>query len=225
MTKMHPPVITNWLFRNCLLPTIIFIILQTGCGPADLPQQDMERRIAQAVIGTVAALPSGTPYPTPLSTRVIPTPTPDPTGLFCEYRFCIGHPADVSFVDLSFNRDANPVVISTYGQGKILAFRSDLFLFVIWQQDTGKWNPQAMLDIVMGGDDTSAGATDVQRIDNLDVAYMPIKPPDSANQVPFGGAATWRCGNRDFAWKAYTPQDGQAKELLKEALMRFYCSQ
>jgi len=41
--------------------------------------------------------------------------------------------------------------------------------------------------------------------------------------VPFGGAGAWTCGDRVFAWKAYTPQAEMASPLFEEALARFTC--
>ncbi|MFX1538699.1 MAG: hypothetical protein ACFFDI_31310 [Promethearchaeota archaeon] len=49
------------------------------------------------------------------------------------------------------------------------------------------------------------------------------KRPSSVSSIPTrpGGAAAWTCGERVFAWKAYTPQDGQAVSLFEEAIVEY----
>ena len=42
--------------------------------------------------------------------------------------------------------------------------------------------------------------------------------------LPHGLAAAWQCGDRQFGWKAYTSQETQALELLRQALERFRCN-
>jgi hypothetical protein len=54
------------------------------------------------------------------------------------------------------------------------------------------------------------------------VIYVPIATIISPN-LPFGGAASWVCGDRVFAWKVYTPDSAQAESLFQEAIGRFRC--
>ena len=71
--------------------TILLALIVTACAP----QPDPNRQVAQAVIETLAAIPSATAVPNPTP---YPSPTPfDLQGLYCEYQFCIGHPMDMAF--------------------------------------------------------------------------------------------------------------------------------
>jgi hypothetical protein len=62
---------------------------------------------------------------------------------------------------------------------------------------------------------------DAQLLGKLNVYYQPITTVSSS--LPFGGIASWQCGGRDFAWKVYTPQNGMAPALLKQAIEKFRC--
>ena len=75
-----------------LLPGLLFV---AACG-STTPNPDL---IRIAVESTLRALPANTRVP---PTPMVPTPTPITlTGLFCEYQFCIGHPSDMAFYDVS----------------------------------------------------------------------------------------------------------------------------
>jgi hypothetical protein len=143
--------------------------------------------------------------------------------LFCEYQFCIGHPADMAFFDVNAQR--NPAAPSTASQGILAAFNSALFIQVVWQNASGITDPQFMIDLILQyGADTRNGSVQPLLIGDLNVFYVPITPTASAaSTLPYGGAAAWTCGGRAFAWKAYTPQPDLAKNLLEEALGRFRC--
>ena len=183
------------------------------------PKIDPAKQIDQAVAATVAAIPTYTPFPQP-------TPYPSPTavsldGLFCEYQFCIGHPPDVAFFDVSAQR--NPASPSSYSQGLMAAFKANLFLQILWQHAPGTVDPTFLLDLILEDEvDTRVGNMDIKLIRNMNVLYTPITST-ATGVLPFGGAAAWTCGERVFAWKAYTPQDGQAITLFEEAINRFRC--
>ncbi|NUQ59168.1 MAG: hypothetical protein HUU12_07295 [Anaerolineales bacterium] len=105
----------------------LILFLTVACSPKATP--DPNAQIQRAVAATLAALPTAT-------RAAPPTPFPSPTpfslaGLFCEYQFCIGHPIDVSFFDISAQK--NPASPSTYSQGLLAAFNGNLFIQVIWQ--------------------------------------------------------------------------------------------
>ncbi|MGB7876228.1 MAG: hypothetical protein WBL25_17730 [Anaerolineales bacterium] len=180
---------------------------------------DPNAQIRQAVAATIAAIPTYTPYPLPTS---YPTPTPMKlAGLFCEYQFCIGHPPDIAFFDVSAQR--NPASPSSYGQGLMAAFNANLFIEIIWQHAPGTADPKFLLDLILDdGIDTSVGNMDVKLIRDMNVLYTPITST-ATGVLPNGGAAAWTCGERVFAWKAYTQQDGQAAPLFEEAIKRFRC--
>jgi len=82
----------------------------------------------------------------PLSTPY-PPPTPfDLAGLFCEYQFCVGHPVDMAFYDVSAQQNLGTP--SSYGQGLIAAYNSGLFIQMVWQSSPGSADPQFMLDLI-----------------------------------------------------------------------------
>ena len=193
------------------------LLLLSACAPKQLPDPDSQ--IRQAVAATVAAIPTYTPYPQPTS---FPSPTPMTlAGLFCEYQFCIGHPPDIAFFDVSAQQ--NPASPSSYGQGLMAAFNANLFIEILWQHAPGTADPKFLLDLIMEDEvDTRVGNMDVKLIRGMNVLYTPITSTASG-VLPFGGAGAWTCGERVFAWKAYTPQDGQAVALFDEAIRRFRC--
>jgi hypothetical protein len=56
----------------------------------------------------------------------------------------------------------------------------------------------------------------------MNVLYTPITTT-ATDVLPHGGAGAWTCGERVFAWKAYTLNEGQAAPLFEEAIGRFRC--
>lgn len=196
---------------------IFILILSSACTPKQIT--DPNAQIRQAVAATVAAIPTYTSYPVPTA---YPSPTPMPlTGLFCEYQFCIGHPPEVAFFDVSAQR--NPAAPSDYSQGLLAAFNANLFLEILWQHAPGTSDPTFLLNLILEeGVDTRVGNMDVKLIHDMNVVYTSITTT-ATDVLPNGGAAAWTCGERVFAWKAYTPQDGQAASLFDEAIKRFRC--
>jgi hypothetical protein len=192
------------------------LLWASACGPRP---PDAQSQIRAAVQATLAAIPTPTPYPPP----VLPTSAPpDLVGLFCEYQFCIGHPADVSFFDVSGQK--NPSAASSYSQGLLAGYNAKLFLQLLWQDAPGVSDPQFMLDLILYGPvDTRNGSLEPQLIGDLNVFYQPIASTASTF-LPAGGAAAWICGGRAFAWKSYTPDPDSARALLQEALRKFRCN-
>ena len=193
---------------------ILLILIVTACAP----KQDPNAQVAQSVAATVAALPTGTSAPT-----ATPHPSPTPfnlAGLFCEYQFCVGHPIDVSFFDVSARNNA--AAPSTYSQGLIASFNASLFIQMMWQLSPGSADPQFMLDLVLDDVDTRIGTLEVKLVRDMNVIFSPITSTASP-LLPNGGAAAWICGDRAFAWKVYTPQAENAQPLFEEALARFTC--
>lgn len=201
-------------FKFCLI-----LFLLASCTPKpSTPDPGMQ--IRQAVAATMAALPTSTPVPPP-----IPYPSPTPfslTGLFCEYQFCIGHPADTAFYDVSAQQ--NPLAPSSYGQGMIAAINSTLFIQVIWQTAPGTADPKFMLDLVLEEVDLPVGNLDIKLVRNMNVMYTDITST-ATTILPFGAAGAWTCGDRVFAWKVYSPQDQTTAPLFEEMLARFTCGQ
>ena len=197
--------------------TILTLLSTSACTQKQTLDPNVQ--IRQAVAATIAAIPTHTPYPLPTT---YPTPTlMTLSGLFCEYQFCIGHPPDVAFFDVSAQR--NPASPSSYSQGLMAAFNGNLFIQIIWQHAPGTADPKFLLDLILEeGVDTRVGTMDVKLIRDMNVLYTPITSTASS-VLPYGGAGAWTCGERVFAWKAYTPQDGQAATLFDEAIKRFRC--
>lgn len=205
--------------KPLLLTVSLILLLLAACSPKATPDPNIQ--IQQAVNATLAAIPTSTRAP-------IPTPFPSPTpfslvGLFCEYQFCIGHPSDVSFFDVSAQQ--NPASPSTYSQGLLAAFNGNLFIQVMWQIAPGTADPKFLFDTLLDETiDTPANNLDVFLTRNMNVVYDDISTLATPS-LPYGGAGAWTCGDRVFAWKVYTPQSGTARGMFDEALARFDCGQ
>lgn len=194
--------------------TLLLVLILTACAP----KPDPNVQIQVAVLQTLAAMPTGTSQPPPIP---LPTATPfDLAGLFCEYRFCVGHPTDMAFFDVSAQK--NPAAPSTYSQGILAAFNANLFIQMIWQIAPGTADPQFMLDLILDDVDTRVGALDVKLIRDMNVIYTPITST-ATPVLPFGAAGAWICGERAFAWKVYSPQADNTQALFEQALERFQC--
>jgi hypothetical protein len=209
--------------KKTLIPLILIatfalgLFLLSSCGGADQETRD-QARIQAAVAATLANIPTQTPYPT--QQMVIP-PTPVPLdGLFCEYGFCIGHPADLYMVDALILRNA--AAPSTRAQGILFAYNPGLFMQVIWSISGPSYDYGVSQKLILEETDQPTGSMDILLIRNLNVYYQPIGPTAS-DILPHGAVASWQCGGRDFAWKVYTPEEGMAAGLLQESLARFRC--
>jgi len=128
----------------------------------------------------------------------------------------------MAFFDVSAqNNSASP---STYSQGLIAAFNGNLFIQMIWQLSPGTADPQFLLDLILDKNvDTRVGTQTVKLIRDMNVVYTPITSTASP-LLPFGASAAWTCGERVFAWKAYTPDEGSGQTLFDSALSRFNCN-
>src|SRR6266496_1091915 len=123
----------NMRYRSLILVSLLIL---TACGGKKTP--DPNSIIDQAVAATLSSISTPTFQP-------IPTPYPSPTpftlnGLFCEYQFCIGHPADMAFYDVSAVT-SNQATPSTYQTGFMAANSSSLFIQLIWQFSPGTADP------------------------------------------------------------------------------------
>lgn len=198
---------------------LILLFILTACGRRT---PDPSILIDQAVAATLAARPAPT-----ADARPIPTPYPTPTafdlrGLFCEYQFCMGHPTDMAFFDVSAQQNAGAP--STYTQGILASYNANLFMQMMWQISPGTADPQFLLDLILDdGIDAATGNLEVKLIRNMNVVYTPITTTATA-VLPFGGAAAWTCGERVFAWKAYTPDEASAAGLFESSFARFNCN-
>jgi hypothetical protein len=176
--------------------------------------------IDDAIATTLASLVTNTPRSVP---TLIPTATPfDLRGLFCEYQFCIGHPQDMAFYDV--NAQQNIGSPSTYSAGILASYNTNLFIQVMWQISPGAADPTFLLNLTLDQQtDARTGNQEVKMIRDMNVIYTPITSTASPS-LPYGGAAAWTCGDRVFAWKAYTPDETSAPGLFDEALDRFNCN-
>lgn len=195
---------------------LLLILILSACAPASDPNM----QIQQAVIQTISALPTATAGSAP---TLQPTSTSfDLRGLFCEYQFCVGHPVDMAFFDVSAQN--NPSSPSSYSQGLVAAFNGNLFIQMIWQLAPETSDPQFMLDLILDDTDTRSGNLDVKLIRNMNVIYTPISST-ATSVLPFGSAAAWICGERAFAWKVYSPRAENTQALFDSAFARFQCHQ
>ncbi len=204
--------------RHILGLCLASLLFATGCGSSGLTR---EQQIQLAVAATLSSLPRNTPIPPPTPQ---PTFTPMPlSGLFCEYQFCIGHPADMAFYDVSAAQNQGSP--STYSQGILAAYSSKLFIQVMWQDAPGTTDPQFMIDLILkDAGDTRNSDIAPKLIGPLNVFYATITPTaGAASTLPYGGVAAWMCGGRAFAWKVYAPQQDLADNLMLDALNRFRC--
>lgn len=200
--------------RYRLLYLIVFIV--TGCS---FPRSNPNAEIQEAVLATLVAMPTPTAPPMP---SPVPSPTPfDLAGLFCEYQFCIGHPIDMAFYDVSAQQNLGTP--SSYSQGLIAAFNATIFIQMVWQSAPGAADPQFMLDLILDpGLDTRVGTLEVKLIRDMNVIYTPITNTTTP-LLPFGGAAAWICGDRAFAWKVYTPDEQSPPTVFENSFNRFIC--
>lgn len=201
--------------KRVLLLSLVILLWVVSCTA---PTPDPQAQVRIAVSATLAAMPSATPAP-------IPTPYPTYTpvslaNLFCSYRFCIGHPQDVYLIDQGARR--NPPIPSTYDYGVLFSYSASLFLQMAWTLSGPSFDPQGVMRLILDPAEQLQGGMQTIVLPTLNVFYQPITVSNQS-VLPFGGMAAWQCGRRDFVWKAYTPQDGMALELLKEALGRFRC--
>ncbi len=128
----------------------------------------------------------------------------------------------MAFYDVSAQQNAGTP--STYSQGILAAYNANLFIQMMWQIAPGAADPQFLLDLILDpGLDTRGGSLEVKLIRDMNVMFTPITTI-ATPVLPFGGAAAWTCGDRVFAWKAYTPDDASAAGLFEAALSRFNCS-
>ncbi|HEY5729542.1 MAG TPA: hypothetical protein VIS72_05790 [Anaerolineales bacterium] len=192
------------------------IVIVTACAP----KNDLAPSADVSVAATLAVMPAPTSQP-------LPTPYPTPTlfdlkGIFCEYQFCVGHPVDMSFFDVSAQN--NPASPSTYSQGLVAAFNGNLFIQLIWQLAPGTADSQFMLDLILDEEvDTRVGDLNVRLIRDMNVIYAPITTT-ATPVLPFGAAGAWVCGERAFAWKVYSPQAENTQALFDLAIDRFICT-
>jgi hypothetical protein len=205
MRKTHTP----------LAGLVLVAVILAACSP----KPDPNLQIRQAVAQTLAAIPTLTKPP--LSTP-FPSPTPfNLSGLFCEYKFCISHPQDMAFFDISAQQ--NPGAPSSYSHGILAAYKSNLVIQVMWQISPGTTDPGFLLDLIVEeATDTPRGSTGAKQIGNFSAVYLPLATTVSP-LFPYGGAGAWTCGERVFAWKAYTPDTASPEALLNDAVSRFIC--
>ncbi len=198
------------------LPLLLGTYALAACGLLPPSAEGLQVSVQE----TIAALPTAEVTATP--SAAAPTPV-SLKGLFCEYEFCIGHPAGMAFFDVVAKQDPLSPKASAFDNGILAANNSSLFLELRWQPAPTGSDGQFMLDTVMDSQvDARAGNVQPILVGRLNVFYVPITSTASAS-LPDGGAAAWVCGERAFGWKAYAMQPDLAKSLLTDALQVFRC--
>jgi hypothetical protein len=128
----------------------------------------------------------------------------------------------MAFYDV--NAQQNVGSPSTYSAGILASYNTNLFIQVMWQISPGAADPTFLLNLTLDQEtDARTGNQEVKMIRDMNVIYTPITSTASPS-LPYGGAAAWTCGDRVFAWKAYTPDETSAPGLFEEALQRFTCN-
>jgi hypothetical protein len=207
--------IKNKLILFAQVASLVAGAILASCSTTPTPSPDAQ--IRAAVAATLASIPSVTPYPIP---TIAPSPTPySLEGVFCEYGFCVGHPQDFYLIDQGATRQ--PPISNTYGYGILFGYSQTLFIQMAWTTSGPGFDPQLTMRYILEETETLQGSLDAQLIEKLNIFYQPITTVTAS--LPFGGIASWQCGGRDFAWKVYTPQDGMAPALLKQAIEKFRC--
>lgn len=197
------------------LALILVCLGATACGPTTSASNE---QIQAAVQETLSAIPTQVASPSSVPPTTVPL-----KGLFCEYEFCIGHPAGMAYFDVVAKQEPLSAKASTFDAGDLAAYNSSLFLEVKWQGAPTGSDGQFMLDVILAPQvDTRSG--DVQPIifRDLNLYYVAIASTASP-ALSYGGAAAWVCGGRAFGWKTYAMQPDLAKGLLMDALQDFRC--
>ena len=204
------------VFSRTAAIAIFLGLLLNACSSATATP-DPAILVRQAVKATLAAIPTMTAMPSPTSA---PTSTPvSISNLFCEYNFCIGHPQDIYMIDQGSTHQ--PPVASSYTNGIIFGYSSNLFVELNWTTSAASYNPQTSLRSILTGSESLQGAADTISAGSISAATQSITTVTPL--LPYGLVAAWQCGDRDFIWKIYTPEDGTAAGLLKQALEKFKC--
>lgn len=199
---------------------ILLLLIVTACRPrATTPTPGVG--ISDAIATSLASVPTSTPSRVPTFS---PTATPfSLNGLFCEYQFCIGHPADMAFYDVSA-ATSNQATPSTYQVGLMAAYSGGLVLQLMWQFSPGTADPSFLLNLIVeDGVDSMVGTQEVKLVRDMNVVYTPLTTT-ATPVLPFGAAAAWTCGDRVFAWKVYTADEASAPGLFESTLSRFICN-
>lgn len=174
-------------------------------------------RVEEAVAAFLTSQPQPTIQPTYTPYPTYTPDTPALSGLFCEYQFCIGHPADVVLFDVRESTEP-----SLYTDGILAGYRiPDYYNLIVWQSSNGSDDPQFMFDIVLDANDTRVGALDVNMVGDLTTFYTAI---DNTSAISAGGAAAWICGERAFGWKVYAETAELARNFFNEAISKFRCN-
>src|SRR5215207_3154566 len=149
---------------------LLLLLILTSCnlGPKATPTLQVQ----DAVATTLASISTRAPQQIP---TLFPTATPfDLKGLFCEYQFCIGHPVDMSFYDVSAVT-SNQGAPSSYQTGLMATYSANLLITLTWQLSPGAADPQFMLELILDeGVDTRVGTQEVKLVRDMNVIYTPI---------------------------------------------------
>ena len=225
------------IFQLFLFFLLISAAILMGCGPNE---EEIANQVSESVELTVEAIPtttpyttqtaqpSATPYPTltPLpSATPYPTstsfPTPDLANLFCEYGFCIGHPADAYLVDVDAPEDW-----STFSEGSVFGIEGDTVIGVFWETKTEEaWDIESEVLDLIDEDEEIQGELVQETIGNIFVAYAIFHSQDPSVNRPYRLGASWHCGNRGFVLIFLSNRDDVVFDFMQSSLEKFSCIQ
>jgi len=176
------------------------------------------------------AYPTYTPYPEPTAYPTFtpyPTHTPYPSqildisNLFCEYDFCIGHPATLYLTDPSGIDQVDEWNI--YGFG-ILVGVNDILMILEWDASTeAEWDAKFEIEDMLADGEVIRGDVNEETVGDFMVTYVEYEHMDPSTMRPYGVAAAWFCGNRGFLLDISTQREGKAMDLAKQSIERFTC--
>jgi len=176
------------------------------------------------------AYPTHTPYPEPTAYPTFtpyPTHTPYPSqvldisNLFCEYDFCIGHPATLYLTDPSGIDQVDEW--NTYGFGILVGVNGTLMMLE-WDASTeAEWDAQFEIEDMLSNEDVIRGDATEEMIGDFKVTYAEYEYMDLSRLRPYGVVAAWFCSNRGFVLDISTQREGIATDLVKQSIERFTC--
>lgn len=165
--------------------------------------------------------PTYTPYPT-----YTPFPEQKPVitdidDLYCDFSFCIGHPAGAYLTDV----DA-PDEWSEYEIGVLIGVNaSGSWMGLDWEKiGKSEWQLEEQALDIANSLGEAQGDVRMETVGNFDVALV-SSVDDEDEDLPYGSNAAWHCGDRGFRASVFAKNESLPEVLLLEAIARFTCGE